>query len=49
MDFIITNAPIIALLFFFITFCLIIAIVIFGNKKKYKDQANIPLKEKKDE
>lgn len=48
MEFIAKNAAIIGTLFFFTIFCAIAIYVIFAPKmkKKSKDYANIPLKDK---
>lgn len=46
MDFFIQNAPTIATLFFFLTFCYIVfAVLKKGAKKKFDQYSQIPLKD----
>lgn len=50
IDFIIKNAAIIGLLFFFTLFCGIVIYVLFvpGGKKKFNNYAKIPFKDQDD-
>ncbi len=45
-NFIVTNSPIIGLLFFVTVFCIvIITLLLPKNKKKYQDYSKIPFKD----
>ncbi|MCE3254693.1 MAG: Cbb3-type cytochrome oxidase component FixQ [Rickettsiaceae bacterium] len=46
MEFIVRNAPIISLLFFFSVFCVIVIFILLPkNKSKFKNYSEIPFKD----
>ena len=49
IDFLVKYSQLIALIFFFTAFCVVLVMVFRPKtKKKYKDYANIPLKDDED-